>query len=267
MSLDRSGRSATSRVATPMMTSSNIRRLLERKFCQPEWALFHEVAEATGMARRRADAVAVNLWESRGLTIHGFEIKISRADWIRELRDPSKAEGIVKHCDHWWVVAPAGVVLDGELPPTWGHYLVDGRGVVCGTKAPKLPNEHVDGVRPFLASLIRRAGQMDDAERARLVAEETAKIRAQKDEEVQREVERRSREHRALKEQVDAFERASGIRISEYCGGADLGRAVAIVQRIGTENTYRSAMGLHNSIKDMADALGKALQEFRKGEG
>jgi hypothetical protein len=250
-----------------MLTSSNIRRMLERKYCQPEWALFHEVADATGVGRRRADAVAVNLWASRGLTIHGFEIKVSRSDWIRELRAPDKAEAVMRNCDHWWVVAPSGVVLAGELPPTWGHYLVDGRGVVCSVKAPKLPNDHIEGVRPFLASLIRRAGQMDDAERQRLVREETVKIRESAKAEAEREADRRSAEYRRLKEQVDAFEKVSGIRITEYVGGTELGRAVALVQRIGSDHTYRTVTGLHNSIKDMAETLGKALAVFREGEG
>ena len=33
---------------------------------------------------RYADAIAMNLWPSRGLAVHGFEIKISRGDWQRE---------------------------------------------------------------------------------------------------------------------------------------------------------------------------------------
>jgi hypothetical protein len=247
-----------------MMNSSNIRRLMERKFCQPEWALFHEVADATGVARRRADAIAVNLWESRGLGIHGFEIKVSRQDWLRELRDPAKAEAIARNCDHWWIVAPAGVVAKDELPPTWGFYSVDGRGLNCSIKAPKLPNEHVDGVRPFLAALIRRAGQHDEAELRRKVSEETLAIRTQAKSEAEASVKQRAREYDLLKEQVDAFEKRSGIRISEYVGGASLGRAVALVQKIGLEETYRTATGLQAMIADMADRLGGALKDFKK---
>ena len=247
-----------------MMTASNIRRLMERKFCQPEWALFHEVAEATGMAKRRADAIAVNLWESRGLGIHGFEIKVSRQDWLRELKAPSKADAIIRNCDHWWIVAPSGVVQPHELPPTWGHYSVDGRGLTCATKAPKLANEHVDGVRPFLASLLRRAGQHDDAEIRRKVAEETAAIRARATEDAERQARERTRNYDALKSQVDAFEKRAGIRISEYVGGAELGRAVALVQLIGGEETFRRVSGLHTMITDMGDRLGAALKEFQK---
>lgn len=248
-----------------MMSASNIRRSMERKFCQPEWALFHEVAEATGMAQRRIDAVAMNLWESRGLSIHAFEIKISRADWLRELRNPLKAEGIIRNCDHFWVVAPAGIVGPGELPPTWGHYSVDGRGLNCATKAPKLPNEHIDAVRPFLASLLRRVGQADEAVIRAKVSEETAAIRARATEDAARQARERSSNYDGLKAQVDAFEKRSGIRISDYVGGDALGRAVALVQKVGVEETYRTVSGLHHMIEDMAGRLGTALGEFKNG--
>ncbi len=246
------------------MTTSNIRRLLERRFCRPEWALFHEVAEATGMSKRRADAIAMNLWESRGLAIHGFEIKISRSDWLRELREPAKAEAVMRNCDHWWVVAPKGIVLADEVPVTWGHYEVDGRGICCARKAPQLDNAHVNGVRSFMAALIRRAGEFDEAERDRLVRAETERIRAKATEEAEQMARSRSRDYDALKAQVDAFERRAGIRITEYVGGDELGRAVALVQRLGPEGTYRTATGLHHMIADMAERLGAALEEFRK---
>lgn len=250
-----------------MLNASTIRHAIGRKFCQPEWALFHEVAEATGVGRRRADAIAVNLWESRGLGIHGFEIKISRQDWIRELRDPAKAEAISKNCDHWWIVAPSGVVAKDELPPTWGLYSVDGRGLNCAVKAPKLENTHVDGVRPFVAALLRRAAQTNEQELARRVREETAAIRARATEDAERQSRERNRHYELLKEQVDAFERTAGIKINEYVGGRDLGRAVALVQLIGAEETFKRVTGLHNMITEMGGKLGEALKDFRKKEG
>jgi len=51
------------------------------------------------------------LWPSRGLHLMGFEIKAGRGDWLRELKDPGKAEGIAAYCDQWWVVAPAEVIV------------------------------------------------------------------------------------------------------------------------------------------------------------
>ena len=102
--------------------STEIYAALRARYCAPEHALFFEVANGTGSnIRRYADAVAMNLFPSRGLTLSGFEVKVSKHDWRRELKSPHKAEeGIFKYCDHWWVVAPSGIVGKDELPSTWG---------------------------------------------------------------------------------------------------------------------------------------------------
>ena len=55
------------------------------------------------------------------LPVHGFEVKVSRSDWLRELADESKADAWARYCHHWWLVAPAEVVKPGELPTGWGH--------------------------------------------------------------------------------------------------------------------------------------------------
>lgn len=81
--------------------------------CLPEWACFAEVRNATGAnAKRSADAVALNLWPSRGLTVRGFEIKVSKADLRNEIAQPDKAEAIATYCDEWWIVTPAGLSKD-----------------------------------------------------------------------------------------------------------------------------------------------------------
>lgn len=70
------------------------------------------------------------------LAIHGFEVKVSRGDWLRELRDPSKADEWAQHCHHWWLVAPRDVVRPGELPEGWGHLAPAGRRLRQVVAAP-----------------------------------------------------------------------------------------------------------------------------------
>lgn len=86
-----------------------------------EFALLAQVRNDAGFnATRTWDAVSVSLWPSRGHTIHVYEIKVSRSDWQRELAQPEKADDACRVADQFSIVAPAGIVRDGELPPTWG---------------------------------------------------------------------------------------------------------------------------------------------------
>lgn len=145
--------------------SAILRSALAVTFPAPKWALLFEVQDATGMrATRSADAIAMGLWPSVGLHLHGFEIKSSRADWRRELKDPTKALAIQKFCDRWWLVAAdSGIVRLDELPPTWGLMaMYDGRLRVVRA-APVL--DPVTMSRPFLAALLRRSWEAvgDDA--------------------------------------------------------------------------------------------------------
>lgn len=61
------------------MNADAIRHALRQKFPAQEYALFFEVRSATGFPGRlrSADALAMSLWPSRGLELHGFEIKVS----------------------------------------------------------------------------------------------------------------------------------------------------------------------------------------------
>lgn len=94
---------------------------MERRLNPPskprEWATFTEVTD--GAQRRRVDFLAVNMWISRGRRIVGHEVKVRRADWLKEMRSP-KADAWFSVANEWYLVAPQGVALLAEIPPTWG---------------------------------------------------------------------------------------------------------------------------------------------------
>lgn len=77
------------------------------------------------------------------LALHGHEVKVSRADWLTELRDPTKAEAIRRYMHHWWLVVPdASIVKAGELPDGWGLLAPDATGKLRAKKsAPRLAPE------------------------------------------------------------------------------------------------------------------------------
>src|SRR6266404_4533381 len=130
--------------------------MLENKYCAPSWAFFTEVKSSVGFGNRRADGIAVAMWRSLGLEIHGFEVKCSRTDWLNELKDGGKSEEIFKYCNRWWIVAADdSIVRNGELPPTWGLQIPNGRGMRVATKAPKLAPEPLTVW--FVAEVLRRS--------------------------------------------------------------------------------------------------------------
>lgn len=61
------------------------------------------------------------MYRSKRHALHGFEVKVSRSDWLRELKAPSKSVAISSYCDYWWLaVSGPDIVKPGELPPEWG---------------------------------------------------------------------------------------------------------------------------------------------------
>lgn len=150
---------------TKPMGTGQVEVALEHRYAGDAWALFFEVRNGTGYSRRTrsADALAMSLWPSRGLELHGHEIKASRSDWLSELKKPDKAEEICRFCDRWWVVVgDAEIVKDGELPPTWGLLVPQGKKLRVKVDAPKLEPEPV--TRLFLASLMRSISNYKPAE-------------------------------------------------------------------------------------------------------
>lgn len=144
--------------AQPKITSADMRAALKRHFSHPEYGIVFEVAHGTGwQAHRHVDAVAMDTWPSRGLTLHAIEIKVDRGDWRREKREPEKAEQLARFCDLFWIAAPAGIVPIDEIPEAWGLLELGPKGIGITKKAAKTKSVAVD--RNFLAGVMRAAGR------------------------------------------------------------------------------------------------------------
>ncbi len=236
--------------------------LLRQKYAAPEYAFLSHVRNSTGYARttRTADALAFGLWKSRGHYLTGFEIKSSRSDWVRELKDPEKADEIASYCEMWIVVTGApNIVRAGELPPKWGHITVDAKGALRTEKAPIFDAENVKPMsRGFLAAILRVA-----QEGSASATEIAAAVQVALDEQHQRQVKidadnlkRETREYDDLKRVVDEFQRASGVTIDRWGNGASIGRAVRQIlhQRdIGA--------GAWESLANQADQITELIRE------
>lgn len=116
-----------------------------------------QVRAATGhFDANTADMMVMGEWPSTGNLLHGFEVKISRADWLNEVKNPHKNDSVKKYCDHWWlVIADENMVRPGELPDDWGMMVYDGPGrkLRVVKKAPLRESAPMDHV--FVASLLR----------------------------------------------------------------------------------------------------------------
>lgn len=88
----------------------------------PRYACAEHVKNLAGFNHTRcADFIAIDCWPTQGLELHGHEVKVSRSDWLSELKKPDKAEAFKRFMDRWWLVVPdAAIVKPGELPEGWG---------------------------------------------------------------------------------------------------------------------------------------------------
>ncbi|MEM6680213.1 MAG: hypothetical protein AAF675_20305 [Pseudomonadota bacterium] len=222
------------------MRAQDIMEAMSKRWTDPEWAIMWEVAEGTGAgAGRRADAVMMSLWPSRGLELHGVEIKVSRSDWKREAADPTKAEAVAKFCDRWWIHTPKGIVDDiSDLPPAWGLREFDGRCWRTVKDAEK--TEAAPITRLFLASLLRRA----DGTMQRLVRDAVDEARAAEFAEAE---ERRRRFHETVKTEVER--RTSGFgQIEENLAEFEEAFGKGSIRDWGVDRAAlgRAALALHH---------------------
>lgn len=115
----------------------------------------HVRNDAGFSATRTADFVAMDLWPGygKGLHLHGHEVKVSRSDWLTELKDPEKARAFIPHCNFWWLVVPDARIVKDDLPDGWGLLVLNRNGLRAKVKAPYKTAEPMP--RGFVAAMLR----------------------------------------------------------------------------------------------------------------
>ncbi|HCA3439745.1 TPA: hypothetical protein MO340_004309 [Salmonella enterica subsp. salamae serovar 35:g,m,s,t:-] len=241
-----------------MIATPEVKSLLRARFSQPEWAIFFEVGDGTGSAQRRwADAVAMNMYPSRGLEVHGFEIKVSRGDWLRELQNPEKSAPIQRYCNRWWIVCPKDIIHPGELPPTWGHYDVNSAGIRQVVAAPALSPEPIG--KPFIAALLRRSSGASEDEIKAAVQRYKVDIDNKFDERLKRELAVRTTKGDSALTKMAEFEKITGIPLSGWHSSEDIGKAVNLILELGVHNTYGLFHNLAKDARKFADKCEEAI--------
>lgn len=130
------------------ITTSDLTHRLLRKYGTTEEATNQKYIVATQVRPNAtygdstADAVIIGNWPSVGYEIQGFEIKVSRTDWLNEIKQPNKADPTKRYCHKWWLlIASESMVKDGELPDDWGLMVAHGTGIRIVKPAPDLDPE------------------------------------------------------------------------------------------------------------------------------
>lgn len=249
--------------------AQGVEKRLFAKYHGDDFAICFEVRNSAGFSANRAcDAMGIGLWPSRGCHLHGFEIKVSRADWLRELKEPAKAEAFATYCDFWYVAAGArDIVRPDELPEGWGLLVPRGERleeIVKATKREALPMP-----RGMLAAFVKRASQQapvvgalkDARERGRaegVVIGQRAALKTVAGEDM-------GTAYKALRASVDKFRAETGINV-EYTFDAP---AIAAALDLVKEQNARShaAIRLRRAADDIthdAAALRLRADELTK---
>jgi hypothetical protein len=208
----------------PKLTTAQLEDLLRAKYDRVRYALFFDVPDAVSLdARRRIDAVAIGIWKSVGRNVSAFELKVSRSDWLRELKHVNKADPFVAICDYFWLVTgdPSVAKVD-EIPACWGWMTATKHGLRVQRPAQKLPNDRDNMPWGFTVGLLRKL--QDDLISSPDVRSAIEERTREQERMYRAQLERAggiaARELRDLRDAVAEFEKASGITLKSYNAGA-----------------------------------------------
>lgn len=213
-----------------------------------------------GSKERYADGIVLSVYPSRGLWMAGIEIKVSRSDWKKELMSPDKSAPIQAYCDYWYIAAPKGLIDPTELPETWGLIEVSSKSAEFTVKLDKR-QETKPLDRSFAFSLFRKGldGMIHQSTVRERVEEQTEKFREELHELRAKASSSgmlaRDRRYERLKKELDDFEEASGIKITQY-SGAHLGKQFKFVTMAHLDGVANSVIGCADTLKRLMGSEG-----------
>lgn len=121
--------------------------MLRTKYPPREFVFMEQIPNGTGAACSSwVDAGVVSLWPSNGIWWAAFEVKVSRADFLNELKNPGKNAWAKKSFHQFWYVAPKDVVKESELPEGCGWMYPRGNVLCIGRHASMRENIEINEV-------------------------------------------------------------------------------------------------------------------------
>lgn len=251
---------------TGRITTAQMCGVIEKHFGKggEKYSVLFEVRNAMGFsANRSIDAVVMSLWPSLGLELMGMEIKASRSDWLRELKDPKKSSDVFPYFDRWYLVAPDDVARMDEIPAPWGWMAPDGDKLRIIRPAEKNTNlREID--RGFLGALLRQTSRVGDAEIALRVERMAEAQERDFDKRVEQQVQTRLYHREEIVKDVEAFEESSGIKIKDGWthSATEVGRALKLVLNAGVVGSYQGIKAQAAAARAYAEKIEKAAVEL-----
>jgi len=112
-------------------TAKKVIECIRNRFSEKDkYVVLENVPNGTGWSCDGwVDAVVFSLWPSLGCRRLALEVKISRADFLRELQNPEKNAWVRGVCHEFAYVTPNGVAKEEELPEGIGLYVCSGDSI------------------------------------------------------------------------------------------------------------------------------------------
>jgi hypothetical protein len=87
-----------------------------------------------------ADYLVQDCWGNYGLEhqrhpLLGFEVKVSRSDYLHEIKNLHKSEAFRRVCTEWYMVVSDPKIVRDDLPDGWGLLVASGNGLRCVRKS------------------------------------------------------------------------------------------------------------------------------------
>lgn len=248
----------------PRLKTQDVQDRIAEKFSVDNgYACIFEVRDGAGHSGNRTiDVIVMNLWPSRGLDIWGIEIKASRSDWLREVKNPEKADKIFSMVNSFFVaVADKDIIKPGELPKDWGLLVPHGKSMKFVE-----PGVHkdVEVSRSFLAAMLKATQTRTPAEIIRQTAynkgfEEGRKVVAD-----DYHANRMKNHLNELQKSVNEFQEASGLKIDGWNQGKRLGELVMWLKTANLDLLTDNMKSAHDRLGDGIACLEKAVEDEKQ---
>lgn len=246
---------------------------LERHYIRPGEALpggvFVPECGINGGGRgSRADALYVGFTSTSGRLLVGHEIKVSRADWRKELDQAGKADFWADTCHQWWIVAPGPEVVPvEEVPHQWGLMYPSARTttrmqVVRAAKTWPDRSPSWDAVRSIVARLdTLRAGREYEVREKAVKAARAEAERLETERMLRGEREALTPEQQRRLNQLEWIEKLLGepLNVGFDDAGVRPEHAAAVLRLV------RAADEMHADPRYSASHLERAAVELLKG--